>query len=252
MKRILCLFFLLFLNIMAKSFEEAMNIYSFYTDSHTVLKDEWFLPSLMAIKDIDNFNLIIRYYDQECERGSFNSKGWNKTMIRKVEMILDAIEENWGKIFIYADIDIQFFQPMRLLIEKEIQNYDIVLQKDSPELEICAGFFACRANENTKKLWSTIYRIMVEDPSRDDQKPLNKILRNNEMDIKWNYLPIEFMSGGTLIGRYGYLWKPGIYLPIPSNIVLHHANWTIGVQNKIAQLEYVKSLKNKRYIRGRL
>jgi hypothetical protein len=52
-------------------------------------------------------------------------------------------------------------------------------------------------------------------------------------------LPDTFLSGGTLTGKR---WNPGDYLQLLDGIYMHHANWTIGVENKITQLKYVKAL----------
>ena len=115
-----------------------MRLYSFYTDSHAILKDNWFLPSLKETnKDLE---IIIKYYDQECPSAEYLKAGWNQTMFRKVEMILEAIEDNWGSIFIYADIDIQFFGSIKEVIEREMEGYDMVVQKDRPDGLICAVF----------------------------------------------------------------------------------------------------------------
>src|SRR5271155_4223618 len=96
---------------------ENMKLYSFYTPSHEVLKNNWFLPSIQ-----DDFEIEIRFFPQECEAAIFKESGWNTTMLHKIEMIIEAIQKNWNKIFIYADIDIQFFKPMAKLIENYMNN----------------------------------------------------------------------------------------------------------------------------------
>jgi len=40
-------------------------------------------------------------------------------------------------------------------------------------------------------------------------------------------------------------WVPGMNLNIPDQIMPHHSNFTIGLENKIAQLEYVRGIVNK-------
>lgn len=219
--------------------QECMRLYSFYTDSHAVFKDDWFLPSLKATNS--DLEETVKYYGQECPSAEYLKSGWNQTMLRKVEMILEAIEENWNEIFIYADIDIQFFKPMKEIIEKEMEGYDMVVQKDRPDGLICAGFFACRANEKTKKLWQGIAAHMKSYPADDDQNTLNMLIYQPKFNINWKHFSADFLSGGTLTGKR---WAPGEHIPVPHNIVLHHANWTIGINNKIAQLKYVRGIVN--------
>jgi hypothetical protein len=55
----------------------------------------------------------------------------------------------------------------------------------------------------------------------------------NKFDLSWTYLPNSFMSGGTMSGRQ---WNPGEVLDLPSELRIHHANWTIGVDKKLAQM----------------
>ena len=61
----------------------------------------------------------------------------------------------------------------------------------------------------------------------------------NPFHLKVNHLPDSFFSGGTCGAR---LWKPNDLLTIPDDIILHHANWTIGIENKIEQLNYVRKI----------
>ncbi len=210
-----------------------IRMYSFYTPSHQVLKDNWFLPTIQ-----DDYEVIIKLGEQRCPSAKFRQDGWVETTLDKVDVIIEAIEQNWGNIFIFADIDIQFFKPTEQLILEAMSGKDMVVQRDNPSGVICSGFFACRANEKTLQLWKAVKQFMI-DNHRDDQNSLNKFMRHkNPFDIKWDYLPSEFFGGGTLTETS---WRPGRTLPIPNNIVLHHANWTVGIPNKIAQLNYVRS-----------
>src|SRR5271156_6118261 len=123
----LMIIFLLIFSFVSHIKSENMRLYSFYTPSHEVLKNNWFLPSIQ-----DNFEIDIRFFQQECEEATFKENGWNTTMLHKVEMIIDSIQKNWNKIFIYADIDIQFFKPIEKLIERYMEYNDLVVQRNNP------------------------------------------------------------------------------------------------------------------------
>ncbi len=222
--------------------EEKMKLYALYTPSHKVLVDDFFLPSIQ-----DDFEIILQETNQTCPTARFRSAGWTKTTIQKVDLIIRAIKENWGNIFIFSDVDIQFFGPIKDRILSLIKNNDLIIQKNSPNGVMCSGFFACRANEKTLRLWQDVKKIMSRT-ELSDQHSLNKCIRRkrrhrNPYGIKWAYLPKEFFGGGTLTGRH---WHPGKKLPIPQNILMHHANWTYGIKHKIAQLKYVKNAVRKR------
>lgn len=212
---------------------DTIKLYALYTPSHKQMMDEWFLPSIQ-----DDFELIIEERDQECASALYKKDGWKKTTLKKVELIIRAIEDNWGAFFIFSDVDIQFFAPIKEIIQKLIVNKDLIVQKDRPSGTVCSGFFICRANEKTLALWKDVHMYMQLVEQASDQEALNYCLRksSDHADIVWDYLPTIFFGGGTLTGK---LWYPGRNLPIPEHIVMHHANWSHGMKNKIAQLSYV-------------
>jgi hypothetical protein len=223
------------------SHAERLRLYAFYTPSHQVFLDDWFLPSIQ-----DDFDLILECYDQVCKNGDFMKDGWIETMLHKVDLVIRGIKENWGGIFIHADVDIQFFRPIGDTIMKLMIGKDMVVQKDHPNGLSCAGFFACRGNKKTLALWAEIRRrlsdndYMRKHKGTNDQFELHNLtIYSNPFNIKWALLPKAFMSGGTLIGKQ---WNPGDTLQLPEGMYMHHANWTVGVENKIAQLKYVKAL----------
>jgi hypothetical protein len=125
---------------------------------------------------------------------------------------------------------------------------------------LCGGFFACRANDKTLALWKDIKEYCLKNKSSHDQRALNFILngfkpynKNNKYGIKWDYFPFEFYGPGPEL--WDVFWKPGMKLQVPENILVHHANWAIGVKNKIRQMKYVKKVieqKSKRQNRFKL
>ncbi len=226
---------ILFLLISNSTKTEKIKLYAIYTPSHAVLKDNWFLPSIQ-----DDFDLVVEFHDQTCPSANYMHAGWTRTTIKKVELIIRAIEENWGKIFIFSDVDIQFFAPIQNQIEQLMENKDMVIQKNHSNGMLCSGFFACRGNEKTLNLWQDAHKLMLNNQKISDQRALNSCLRkNNKYNVAWGYLPNTFFNPGRI-------WGPGKRLAIPNNIVIHHANWTRGIKNKIAQLRYVRNIVNKR------
>jgi hypothetical protein len=216
-------------------------IYIIYTPSHAALFDNWFLPSLQRIYQTDEIVLYKKMLPQECPTASFKQDGWTKTTRKKVDYIIEAIQSNWGEVFIYSDVDIQFFRPFYDIITELMHGKDMVIQKNNPRGELCTGFFACRANEKTLQLWTLARQRMEKHQTVSDQAALNYYLNknNNPLDISWDYLPDTFFGGGTMTGTG---WCPGMDLDLPQGcIIMHHANYTKGIKNKIKQLSYIYS-----------
>lgn len=234
-KKLYALFLFCFLYSTASA---RTKLYTFYTPSHEVFYKDWFLPSVSAL---DEYDLVVEVYDQECETAVFMEKGWISTMKRKVKMMQRAVQENWGSWFVYSDVDIQFFRSTVAEISKALAKRDIVFQQDVPGGYVCAGFFACKANSNTERFWKMVEEYMENHPGVSDQPSVNALLKQirGHGIITWGILPTTFFGAGTLTG---HAWKPGDALHIPHNIIIHHANHTVGIDNKIEQLMLVKSL----------
>jgi hypothetical protein len=228
--------------------EKKMKLYALCTPSHEVLRDKYFLPSIQ-----DDFDIIIENVDQTCSSAQFMNKGWTKTTIQKVNLIIRAIHENWGEIFIFSDVDIQFFAPIKKIIIDLMKDNDLIMQKNCPDGVLCTGFFACIGNERTLALWTAVKSTMIKNKSQSDQISFNQCIKRhsktNPYGVKWNYLPNIFFGAGTMSAYPGYNWTVGKTLNIPDSIVMHHANWTKGIKNKIAQLKFVKNsvAKSERY-----
>ena len=238
-KKLLSLYVLFFITM---SFaDQKMKLYALYTPSHEILKDKYFLPSIQ-----DDFEIIVQFCEQTSPSATFMSEGWTDTTLRKVDLIIRAIKENLASedIFIFSDVDIQFFAPIQETIIALMEGKDIIMQRNNPEGVLCTGFFACRANEKTLRLWQDVKKRMQKNKLNSDQISFNQCIKKkskkNPYDIVWDYLPETFFGAGTLAAYPGYLWKPGRKLDIPEGIMLHHANWTRGVKNKDAQLAYVR------------
>ncbi len=243
-----------------------MKLYCYYTRAYQSLVDEWLMPSIK--KDCEVIFKIGRY-DGPCV--DFKANGWGAIVSEKVDFIIQAVKENWGKIFIFSDPDVQFLGDAKKILASFEKNVDMVFQKDEPCGTICAGFFVCVGTDRTLKLWQDVRSWLGADGKADDQDAANQLLVGSLMKkikkmlpsrhlskflairlsqsgfnpyrLKWRYLPPIFFGGGTLTGRR---WTPGMDLPVPDGIVLHHANWTVGMENKIAQLRYVRDIVRKR------
>jgi len=241
-----------------------MKVYIFYTDSHKILLDDFFLPS---IKNEYNAELNITKFEQKCPSGRLNSNGWIETMYFKVDTILKGINENINKqnnIFIHSDIDIQFFgdfiKDCKNIFSQS--NCDILFQKGGRS--ICMGFFICKANTKTKQFFTDIKSKMKTNGKNDEynakellniphnlsKKDLRKSIKRNGFDnpysITWNYLPSNKYINGTHVGLISF--ENNAFKTPPKTTIMHHATCIRGVERKIKQLEYVRDYFNKSII----
>jgi len=217
-----------------------VKIYTHYSDSHSLMYNEFFKPSLRKLYSKEQVTISCCNHKQTTADGSFMSQGWLDSMDIKLDVILTAIKEN--KWFIFADCDIQFLNPFIDDLEEELRDNDIVCQNDCESL--CAGFFACKSNERTIALFKTIkgnFRHLV-----NDQVALNefKSLVKYKLLDKQKYFTIGNVFN-NLDGTHN--WDNNTPISVPEDILVHHANYVKGVDNKVKLLKYVKETFDSRF-----
>ena len=206
-----------------------MKIYTFYTESHSDLFDNYFLPSVPK-----NLEVVAKKFPQECS-GVFMDSGWMLTMGKKLEYIIESIRECWGGVFIHSDCDVQFFGSFERDILEQLGGKDIAGQRELRADEMCCGFFICRANERTLTLFKNVK--LLADDKNNDQVVLNKI---KDKFVDWGLLDDKYLSVIHLLKNVP-LWVPGGEIELKrKDILVHHANWTIGVENKKKLMDAVK------------
>ena len=211
-----------------------MRIYCLYTPSHERMFKEFFRPSLVLM----NYDVIVRKIPQISRTGEYRSPGFSETTKCKVEMWIEAIEkaqEDGEEYLVFSDVDIQFFGNFRPILEKAIQDCDIVAQSDAAnKTYYCTGFFICRANDAILTAFrATLDRI---DIKTDDQYAFNQHgqyaapLRIKCLNQQ------QFWSPRVM-------WNPTMGLKFnPYKIIMHHANWTYGIWNKEIMLDRVRQI----------
>lgn len=205
-----------------------MKIYTMWTDSHEKLYKDFFLKYLPS-----ELELVSIKEEQECPTGEFNSDGWQKSLKRKIDIFLKAVEENWGGYFIFSDCDIQFFGNIKNELILELADNDIACQHDTSGY-FCSGFFICRANENTKNMFQAIkdnYGVYAKSPV-GDQAGLNDKIHM----VKNKLLSNRFWTVGMALHNR---WTNQDF-SIDKSILMHHANWTVGVDSKYELLKKVR------------
>jgi len=207
-----------------------MNLYTFYSESHKDIYENYLLKSLR--KNGKGFTLHVKKAEQKTKTGSFYDAGFNSAMKDKIKLILNAINANKDDWFVFADCDIQFLQPLYDDLNSYKDNdVDIIAQSDLGTL--CAGFFMAKANNRIQNLMQIIYDNI--ESFHNDQVALNnyKDMVNYKLLDSDKYFTIANVNGGNV-------WNGETDLILPSNIIMHHANFTVGVENKIKLLNFVK------------
>jgi hypothetical protein len=212
-----------------------IKLLTFYSDSHEKMYNYYFKKSFDEYLT-ESFNLIPKKIEQISPTGEYGSEGFSHAMLEKINHIIDNININENEILVFADSDVQFFDDFSNVIRKELSNYDIKFQSDVSC--VCAGFFVCHQNEVVYNFFKKVKEILISVMERkiDDQQVINSIIK--QYPIKYSTLSNKFFTVAMATGPKQ--WN-GEKFNVPEDILVHHANWTLGLENKYKLLEYIKN-----------
>jgi len=212
-----------------------VKIYTHYSDSHKLLYEDFFKQSLRSLYSKEEVTIKVLYHKQTTQDGMFMTRGWLESMDFKLNVILTAIEETFNDWFIFADCDVQFLNKFVDDLKEQLTDVDLICQEDCGSL--CAGFFACKSNLKTKQLFQTIkntfYSLVNDQVALNEHKNLvkYKLLDNKKY----------FTIGNFFNNKDGtHNWDNTTNITPSKEILVHHANYVKGVNNKIKLLKMIK------------
>lgn len=209
-----------------------MQCYCCFSETHKPLFNNFFYPTLP--KDIK----ILQYkIENHCKSGEWRSSGWKKAVSEKCKIIENAcINNKKGEIILYSDVDIQFFcDKIERELKEELGDFDIKFQNDGIA-GFCSGFFVFKVSDFTKTLIKDWHNTLINSNSPCDQPTLNHVLKNYD-SRKYGVLSNKYWSYGQISKK---VWKPGENIDLNHKIYVHHANWTVGIENKKKMMEEIK------------
>jgi hypothetical protein len=215
-------------------------ILTFYSDSHLVLYNDYFLKSYNKYLS-KNYILLTKKIEQLSPSGDWASAGFDKTMMEKVKWIIQNIDLNDKNYLVFADCDVQFFGDL----EFDLSSHDILFQHDYYDNNYCAGFFICKQNKKVLDFFNLVYEVFNSnmDGKIDDQAIVNNLLNNKSLNLDLNFGILPSNKYWTVgFSTNGVVWE-GQEITCSDKIIAHHANFTIGIENKINLMNIIKKIK---------
>jgi hypothetical protein len=214
---------------------EGKNIISVYSNTHEYIYNEYFLKSYNKFLSKD-FKLCATKIDQISKSGNYGTQEFNLMTLEKLRWIIKNIDVSNKNLLVFSDCDIQFFN----LLNFNIADKDIMFQDDY--YGYCTGFFICKQSNKVLSFFKEVENYMTQMNMKvNDQEATNNVLKYYQ-DVLVGYLPrnkywtiANFLNGKIWIGQS---------FDCPKDIIMHHANFTIGIENKVKLLE---SVRNKMY-----
>jgi hypothetical protein len=226
-----------------------MKFITFYSESHKNIF-EIFLESFEKhLKP--NHELKIKKINQISPTGNFNSQGFDLTMMEKINWIIENIDTNSNENLVFSDCDVQFFDDFTIdlsdndiLFQHDFSNFDFSWFPDGKKgisnyPNYCAGFFICKQTEKVKNFFIEVKKTFLNHMNGylHDQIVINKLISEN-YNINHGILNSN-LFWTVAFSTNGNVWN-GQEINVPSTVIMHHANFTIGVENKIKLMNKVK------------
>ena len=206
---------------------------TFYSNSHLEIYTNYFLPSFKKHL-ASSYELLVLNTEQLSPTGVWASPGFDVMMMEKIQWIIKNINLNDDSILVFSDCDVQFFGDLKF----NLKNNDIMFQNDYNSH--CAGFCICKQNLKTLNFFKLVEQEFksLMNGQIDDQAIINKIILQTTNDIKIGLLDSD-LYWTVANSTKGAVWSDQPVV-CPKTILMHHANWTIGIKNKIQLLQIVR------------
>jgi hypothetical protein len=208
--------------------EDRIPLLIYYSPSHMHLFESYFYPSYLRHLSAD-FDLNVVKGAQLCE-SLFRQGNWNQQVKEKVILVNNFIQSASHEYFLFSDVDVIFYKNIRNELLEEIEGYDLILQNDSTKdapNTLCSGFYFCKINDSTRSFFKKI--VSNFDDQLDDQQNFNVHLSCDDK-LRYKALSSRFYN---LSYSPSPFWYSGCSIEFPEfPIVMYHANFTIGVDNK--------------------
>ena len=210
------------------------------------------VASLKAIPNINFFHLTPPGDDlrESARYQDFNQQEFFRIVTFKWQLILATLNAGY-KVVVYSDLDVYWFRdPVPELIRLHTeQAFDVCIQDDSyspVDIRLCMGFASFRNSQQSKDFIIACQQqhkdaVHARGKVGDDDIVTNYYLENNFPH--WiNRLPQYTFPVGRQLNAYARKNQiAGLNAPTP---YIFHANWVIGLRNKILLTKKAASLIN--------
>ena len=201
-----------------------------HSASHKDMYEKHFLPSFNEhlAEHCELITRVLPYY-----AGSFGEDAFNEMGRESVAYTAGVIKQNFGRHIVVSGCDLRFYKNIMPDIKATLRGCETVGLNDiyGP---VCGELLAFVASDKIVALYEWI--VANDHQYGNEQWTLNAGLRT--LGFNCQMMPDTYWT----IGMQGTgVWQKGNLVSPPEDISLHHANFTIGAENKIALLDAVQA-----------
>lgn len=201
-----------------------------------IFSTEQFKPVADLTRPFIKGNVIYRGLPPQTDDGKFGTQTFNYISKLTAGYCVEEMEKmEDGDLLLYCDSDVLLLEDPQWFAE-QIGDNDFIFQSDygTP----CMGFFVVRVSDRTKKVMLDAISLM--DNTKNYQQVFNEIY--DKYGLKYGYFKTSDVWNYGV--NKGEVWNGGD-ITIPNNLKAFHANYTVGIENKIKLLKLaIKQYQN--------
>lgn len=213
-----------------------------YNDAFKPIAEGHFLDSFHSLGLAKDFDLVV--HRPESDYGTFATDVFRSSYAAELGRVIEVLQDNVDRLVVWTDADMRWYKNPIADIHRLWQQGDILCSMDSPPgvepRDCCTGiqFF----NVTPKLLeFYRFWRSLNEDPKYNVGHSHAQVSFNDALVkfriVRATALPNTYWTHG-LVGQRVWDGRNLDDLPDPpEDLVVHHANYTIGVSNKVRLLE---------------
>jgi hypothetical protein len=201
-----------------------------YTDTHRPIYEKHFLPSFHESGMSESWDLHVCEIDRPS--GKYGTQEFNDYLRELMVKFLEFMAARPGATIIHAGCDIRFYRNVTQDIISGLEKLELLAINDNYGLA-CCDFFAFKVTDRILDMYQ--WTIENEGHFPNNEFAFNHYLRQHSVSV--GILPVQYWTIGLSNG--GKPWSPGMLVNPPPDIALHHGNFTIGADNKIALMDAV-------------
>jgi len=149
--------------------------------------------------------------------------------LEKSDLFIKIAKDNQNSICAFSDVDVQFFGPIRTILENSLKNNDISVMQNyvgAGYTHVNSGLLAMKCNETTLKFMEGVAKTAYQNQVGDD------VAMSYGLTKYHKFIKAAILGNKFWCGHQGLPEHP---------ILFHHATGTSVLEEKIKQLDLFKN-----------
>lgn len=184
--------------------------------------------------------------EQLCETGKYNSPGFAEQMWLKLRCLAEIAI---GERVCYVDADCILLPGLHDWCESWLSERDrLTIGFGNDVAELCMGTIVFEQSAETIQWWRFLYQLAWMTKLHD-QAALHGLRENSkQVPVNLDVLPNDVFANWATHGEHSQKTWKGEELIVPIGVLCWHANFCVGVEDKIRMLEIVERAVDKTYL----